>query len=243
MHKTCTICNESKPIDLFLKKSSSFDGYRNQCKQCTNAQKKSNLTLEMRAIKNAKVREYKANNPELLREQRKAYRERNRARLIEKAAKYRAENKEAISESNKDRYRRNKERISAYFKARRHLKAEYDKAYVRENKERIAARGAEYKRNNPDKVRKHAHKRRARALDAKGVYSAGDVQKILGLQRGMCAYCRVKVGERYHVDHIKPLSRGGSNWPENLQILCPSCNVKKWAHDPIDFAQKQGLLL
>lgn len=243
MHKTCTICNESKSIELFLKRASSADGYGNQCKRCANDQKKANITPEMRAIKNAKLREYKASNPELLREQRKAYRERNRATLIEKAAKYRAENKEALSESSRERYRRNIEKISEYFKARRQLKAEYDKAYVRENKERIAARAAEYKRKNPDKVRRHAHKRRARALEAEGVYSADDVQKILGLQRGMCAYCRVKVGKQYHVDHIKPLSRGGSNWPENLQILCPGCNVRKWAHDPLDFARKQGMLL
>lgn len=31
------------------------------------------------------------------------------------------------------------------------------------------------------------------------------------------------------IDHIKPISRGGTNIPENLQILCGSCNSTKGA--------------
>jgi 5-methylcytosine-specific restriction endonuclease McrA len=40
-----------------------------------------------------------------------------------------------------------------------------------------------------------------------------------------------------------PLARGGTNHRRNIQILCPSCNLRKgWKH-PIDFAQEMGRLL
>jgi 5-methylcytosine-specific restriction endonuclease McrA len=35
--------------------------------------------------------------------------------------------------------------------------------------------------------------------------------------------------QSYHIDHMIPLSRGGSNWPSNLQLLCPRCNLSKHA--------------
>jgi hypothetical protein len=42
-----------------------------------------------------------------------------------------------------------------------------------------------------------------------------------------CRRCGRK-GE-YHVDHARPLSRGGTNDPTNLQLLCGECNLRKGA--------------
>ena len=33
----------------------------------------------------------------------------------------------------------------------------------------------------------------------------------------------------YHVDHIRALADGGANDRTNLQLLCPTCNIKKGA--------------
>lgn len=43
-----------------------------------------------------------------------------------------------------------------------------------------------------------------------------------------CRSCGVS-GVPYHVDHVEPISRGGTNAPENLQILCAPCNLAKGA--------------
>ncbi len=47
-------------------------------------------------------------------------------------------------------------------------------------------------------------------------------------QKGICPIC----GEHYdfsqmHGDHIKPWHAGGKTVPENLQMLCRDCNLKK----------------
>jgi 5-methylcytosine-specific restriction endonuclease McrA len=41
------------------------------------------------------------------------------------------------------------------------------------------------------------------------------------------------LSDQFHIDHKTPISRGGSNDIGNLQILCPTCNMKKGAktHD------------
>jgi len=41
-----------------------------------------------------------------------------------------------------------------------------------------------------------------------------------------CGYCGL-VRVSYHMDHIKPWSKGGSNGKANLTPCCPSCNLSK----------------
>lgn len=42
----------------------------------------------------------------------------------------------------------------------------------------------------------------------------------------VCAYCGDTEGP-FHVDHIFPVSRGGTDDPENLTCACASCNLSK----------------
>ncbi len=55
----------------------------------------------------------------------------------------------------------------------------------------------------------------AKSLNSRGKYT--------------CAMCgrADKYKTFFHVDHIKALNKGGKSVPENLQILCRSCNAKK----------------
>jgi len=54
-----------------------------------------------------------------------------------------------------------------------------------------------------------------------------------------CAMCNTLVDHRYHIDHILPLHRGGSNRKANLQCLCLDCHTNKtWTENTEDNASE-----
>ena len=49
-------------------------------------------------------------------------------------------------------------------------------------------------------------------------------------QGHLCAnsYCRIPLHQQpYHIDHRRPCAKGGATTEENLQLLCPNCNILK----------------
>ena len=57
--------------------------------------------------------------------------------------------------------------------------------------------------------------------------------RIRDLDQGRCAYCRTgetNSGIRLTIDHIQPVSQGGSTALENLCLACYSCNEFKSDH-------------
>lgn len=97
-----------------------------------------------------------------------------------------------------------------------------------------------YRKNNPDKVRSFTARRKGRKL---GRLEYGTVPRLLVLQKHKCAICRQSIRKEYHLDHIVPLARGGEHRAANVQLLCPTCNVRKSSRDPIDYMQSLGRLL
>lgn len=162
-------------------------------------------------------------------------------------AKRRAAELEKYREYRRARYAANSETIKRLQRERRAA-----------NPEGARARNRGWKADNPDKARAHqkawrsANPEKSRALDrnkrahrraAEGRHTAADIAALLSKQGGKCGFCSKKLTASYHVDHVQPLAKGGSNWPSNLQILCPPCNLSKHAKDPIIFAQENGRLL
>jgi 5-methylcytosine-specific restriction endonuclease McrA len=95
-----------------------------------------------------------------------------------------------------------------------------------------------WRERNPEQRGVDRRNRRAREARASGVHSATDVKTQYVRQEGRCYWCDEETGRHYHVDHVIPLARGGSNGPENIVIACPSCNLRKSAKLPHEFAER-----
>lgn len=101
------------------------------------------------------------------------------------------------------------------------------------NRESLRAASREWYAANPDKRRVKEQARRARARKAEGKFTVADIERITKAQNGLCACCRKD--RKLTIDHIVPLSKGGSNWPSNIQMLCSPCNTRKNDKDPVEF--------
>lgn len=125
--------------------------------------------------------------------------------------------------------------------------SEYQILYRAKNPGKRASQQKAYESRFPERRAQLGRNQRAKRRGSEGTHNYREIDTIFNLQRGRCANCHAKLfksgKKKYHVDHIVAIAKGGSNWPENLQCLCPPCNLSKGAKDPIDWAKKNGRLL
>ena len=63
---------------------------------------------------------------------------------------------------------------------------------------------------------------------------------IISRDGTVCTYCRKRAGV-VHVDHMIPVSRGGTTAHGNLCVSCKKCNTRKSNMTPLEFvATKEG---
>lgn len=101
--------------------------------------------------------------------------------------------------------------------------------------------------NNKDQARALVRKRKAQKRGNGGSHTHKDITEILAAQGGKCAYfshCgNIITPKNRHIDHITPVSAGGSNNRYNIQVLCRACNLSKGPNDPLIHCRSLGWLL
>lgn len=147
---------------------------------------------------------------------------------------------------------KNREKALKCYHRNRERNLQCKRKYYSKNYKAIMKRNLEWVRANPEKIAIMRHNYRARKRMADGFYKIEDLRILFKKQNAKCANCSTSIkgkykhprgmGLAYHVDHKNPLSKGGNNWPFNLQLLCPSCNHRKSAKDPLVWAKENGRL-
>ena len=101
------------------------------------------------------------------------------------------------------------------------------KEFRERHKDRLRQIDREYVKNHLDAFAVRNRNRRAAVRNSEGTHTLEDIHQLYKEQNGNCAYCGVSLGNKYHVDHIVPIARGGSNYPSNLALACADCNLSK----------------
>ncbi len=214
--KTCTKCGTEKHTTEYSKNSMGKGGLNPACKVC----------------RNKKAKEWADNNRDRKRSKSIEWNKNNKVKIRLAKQKYLKTDhgKSATKEYGKEYRAKNKQKI-----------VEWRKKYHQQPKSKSYR--SKYRSENLTQHRANENRRRARKTNVGGSHCAKDVENLMTLQRGKCVYCKSYIRHYFHVDHIYPIAKGGSNDKENIQLLCPQCNMRKHATDPIVFAQSQGALL
>ncbi len=143
-----------------------------------------------------------------------------------------------INEANRKKYRNGPD--GGVFKAKKNAErnrwaarpenAGRIKIYTQRDLEKFGKRTKDLENARADTARL-----RAKKLGCEGSYSGDELKAMLVKGDYKCSECKQEVDAKYEADHIIPLRIGGSNFIENIQILCRKCNRSKSCLNPTDW--------
>ena len=88
--------------------------------------------------------------------------------------------------------------------------------------------------------RRSESRRTSLNLYSGGLYEKEDIEQLFIAQEGLCYYTRqplTKDPKNFEIDHIIPVAKGGSSWPDNLALAIKTVNQDKndWSKDTVLF--------
>ena len=210
--KRCGKCKIIKPIIDFSRDAHKASGLQSRCKECQRAIDRKRYA-ENSDRERARAAANREADPELHRQRTRSWRKKNPHKVID----YRTANKDRDLANAREWHARNRQKIAK-------RKREYDAQHLIERAIREA-------------------KRRASKRASQGTFTLEEIKILLKTQNYSCANphcCADLRREIKHLDHVKPLARGGSNNIENLQWLCRPCNSRKSDLEPAAWLAREA---
>jgi len=230
LRRVCTICGEEKLGNAFRKHMVNSDG-TGKCRKCTEAvlshepdptitEKMCSKCKETKAISEfSKAKQRKSGYSSRCKDCDQAYYNARHEHYLQNGRERRSQPgyKESYSEYAKEYREKNRESLR-----------EKRRAHREENKERLNKVSQKWKRKNRDKVYASNRKRRGIKANAPGSFTLEEWNALKKHYVFTCLACGKKEPEiKLSPDHVVPLSKGGSDFIENIQPLCAECNGRK----------------
>lgn len=211
--KQCLECGELKSLNEFYLAKRHNDRliWYARCKECTRK----------------KTRAYALANPD----QTRAYKRKHSNMRYRSDAEYRKQH----NEYNRCYYQNNRERLlvrASEYAQRPEVKARI-KQYAEDTREQMREWRRNWRKKNRARYLLHKYRRRQLERMAEGEYTDSQWRTLLSICNERCLACGST--SQLTVDHIVPLSRGGSNEITNIQPLCFRCNSGKSGRHSTDY--------
>lgn len=197
-------------------------------KRCSGCKEAYPLTADFWHKDNSQKSGFRSRCRECVKEMLRAYANSHRQEANERLAKWRVKNPERDKEINLAARSKRRDKIIVY-----------SRQYRIDNRDRNLAYERKYRAEHPEVAQTSSNRRRARKRKAEGSHSTQEVIALFEKQDGKCFHCDIDISQYYEQDHWIPLDKGGTDYIQNIRLLCRTCNRKKYNKLPHEWCPER----
>lgn len=176
------------------------------------------MTDEERMKKNAYMRQWRKKNIEKTKFWSKRFRNNNKALIKKRAKKY--------YKTFKNRHPERLQEIQRKALKKYNAKKPW---LINNHKKSNKLKHKEWVKKHPENIKIIRKRAKAKRRGVEGSYTLSDWELLKKQYGYTCPCCKRKEPKiELHADHIIPIVKGGTNYIENIQPLCKTCNSRKY---------------